>query len=385
MNKNMKKAMKSSIQKALSKKIFKSIHKFALFLYSFSAVFSLFKRNKLAVRKSRIKQVNNMNKIMKYVYKRSELTIDFDNYAVSIEFLTQDNLKIKGFKYIINPQSKKWIITSHWFAGDKYWGLFNAKPFIELGYNILAFDYRNHGESDKTDVVSMGLFENYDLLAAIKFLNEIEEIETIGLHGMSMGAFIANYVAATQKDFLDSNNVKFIVSDSTYGSLESLLYKTVRVRFRLIFNHKFAKKLIDKTLELQKIATNTDQSELNLFDKYEKYDISPASCPTLFIHGANDSVTPHTDTLRLFIDRSKYNLGDEILIYNTAGHCFSIKEHYYQTVYRMIMFENKITNDNESSTKALKRMGITEEVIKNNFNEVREVPTFHSGHKKSNY
>nr|WP_307918251.1 hypothetical protein [Mycoplasmopsis bovis] len=39
----------------------------------------------------------------------------------------------------------------------------------------------------------------------------------------------------------------------------------------------------------------------------------------------------------------------------------------------------------KSSTKALKRMGITEEVIKKNFNEVREVPTFHSGHKKSNY
>nr|WP_307926630.1 hypothetical protein [Mycoplasmopsis bovis] len=39
----------------------------------------------------------------------------------------------------------------------------------------------------------------------------------------------------------------------------------------------------------------------------------------------------------------------------------------------------------KSSTKALKRMGITEEVIKKQLHIVREVPTFHSGHKKSNY
>ncbi|QQH43375.1 hypothetical protein HYD78_02975 [Mycoplasmopsis bovis] len=45
-----------------------------------------------------------------------------------------------------------------------------------------------------------------------------------------------------------------------------------------------------------------------------------------------------------------------------------------------------IDNKWKWSTKALKRMGITEEVIKKQLQwRIREVPTFHSGHKKSNY
>ncbi|SYV95985.1 Uncharacterised protein, partial [Mycoplasma putrefaciens] len=72
----------------------------------------------------------------------------------------------------------------------------------------------------------MGLFESRDLIAAVKYLKETEQVESLGLFGMSMGAYVTNYVATTQKELLDSSNVKFIISDSTYGSMESLLYKT---------------------------------------------------------------------------------------------------------------------------------------------------------------
>ncbi|MBY7705022.1 hypothetical protein JIY74_33240 [Vibrio harveyi] len=72
----------------------------------------------------------------------------------------------------------------------------------------------------------MGLFESEDLIAAIKYLNETEDVETLGLFGMSMGAYITNYVTTTQKELLDKSNVKFAISDSTYGSMESLLYKS---------------------------------------------------------------------------------------------------------------------------------------------------------------
>lgn len=44
--------------------------------------------------------------------------------------------------------------------------------------------------------------------------------------------------------------------------------------------------------------------------------MTPANCSTLFIHGCNDQITSHTDSFRLFVNRSIYNNDDELLIYN---------------------------------------------------------------------
>ncbi|AEM68749.1 alpha/beta hydrolase [Mycoplasma putrefaciens] len=373
----MKKQKSSFPGKKLGRNFFKSIKKPFSFFYWLAESLTVFKRNKHQKYVSEISELNKINKIMKYFYKREEFILNSDNKIRPVVFKTDDDLKIVGLKYITNPDSKKWIITSHWFAGHKYWGLIHVKAFIELGYNVLAYDFRNHGESDQTDVVSMGLFESRDLIAAVKYLKETEQVESLGLFGMSMGAYVTNYVATTQKELLDSSNVKFIISDSTYGSMESLLYKTWRVRFRPLLNKRLARKIINKIIAAQKAATNQDQEELNLFNKYELYDIIPASAPTLFIHGTNDSITPHTDTLRLYIDRINHCKDDEILIYNSCSHCFALKNHYYQTVYRILMFENKIIKEDLTTKKALEKMNITDEIIKNNFNEIKEVPTFH--------
>ncbi|CEA11217.1 hypothetical protein MCCPILRI181_00866 [Mycoplasma capricolum subsp. capripneumoniae] len=69
---------------------------------------------------------------MKYYYKRDELVLYDDNKIENISFLTSDNVKIKGIKFITNKNSKKWIISSHWFAGEKYLGLIHTKPFIRI-------------------------------------------------------------------------------------------------------------------------------------------------------------------------------------------------------------------------------------------------------------
>lgn len=48
------------------------------------------------------------------------------------------------------------------------------------------------------------------------------------------------------------------------------------------------------------------------------------------------------------------------------------------------MFENKIIKDNDATKIALLKMGITDEVIKNNFNEIKDVPTFSFSKNKNN-
>ncbi|UWD35112.1 alpha/beta hydrolase [Mycoplasma cottewii] len=373
----MKKNKKIVLDKLIGQKLFKYIKKPFSFVYWLAESLTVLKRNKKQSYVSDIPELNKINKIMKYYYKREEFILHSDDKIKSFDFKSEDGINLVGLKYITDEKSKKWLISSHWFAGHKYWALAHVKAFIELGYNILVFDFRNHGQSDKTDVISMGLFESKDLIAAIKYLNETEDVETLGLFGMSMGAYITNYVTTTEKELLDKSNVKFAISDSTYGSIESLLYKTWRAWFKLFLNKRIARKIVDKVLDSQQSATNQDQKQLDLFAKYEQDKIIPASAPTLFIHGINDVITPHTDSLRLYINRINHCKDDEILIYNSCNHCFALKDHYYQTVYRTLMFENKIIADDKATKKALKNMNITKEIIKNNFNELKDAPTFH--------
>ncbi len=83
------------------------------------------------------------------------------------------------------------------------WGrnLERTMPYIEhlypLGFNLLAFDSRNHGSSDPEKVSSMLKFAE-DILAAVKFVVQQKgaEPEWIGVVGLSVGGAAAIYAAA---------------------------------------------------------------------------------------------------------------------------------------------------------------------------------------------
>lgn len=321
-------------------------------------------------------EINKMNKIMRLFFKHKELEFKINDNLIPIKFKTSDNITISALKYITDHNSKKWVIVSHWFLGDKYWSLYWSKAFIELGYNVLVYDFRNHGDSEETPFVTMGLLESKDLIAAINYLNKTQKVQTIGLLGLSMGAFVINYLTLTQQKFLEENKVKFIISDSSYASISSLLNKLLKLSFKRFFSKKYDIYLIKQILKKQKDLTLSDWNKMNLFDKYEKQHIIPAKIPILFIHSIEDKITSHNDSIRMFINRKKFNLNDELLIYETSKHCLSLKEHYYQTIYRILQFENKIIKDNNKTSIALEKMGIIDKIILNNFNEKKEISTF---------
>ncbi|WP_434341837.1 alpha/beta hydrolase [Mycoplasma putrefaciens] len=321
-------------------------------------------------------EISNMNKIMKFYFKKPQLTFEINDNLAPIKFETKDKVKISGLKYITNSKSKKWIIASHWFTGNKYWSLYWAKPFIELGYNILVYDFRNHADSEDTEIITMGLLESQDLKAAIKYLTDSEKPQVIGLIGMSMGAFVINYLTVTEQEFLKATKVKFAICEATYGSIETLLSKLLNSKFKF-FNKKLTKKKISEILKSQEKITLYDWREMNIFNKYEKENVKPAQIPILFIHGSNDKLVNSSDTTRLFINRSKTIKNDELLIYSFCNHCSSLKEHYFQTIYQWLKFENKIIKDDQATTSAFEKLKITNSIINSNFNESLEISTFY--------
>ncbi|WP_031542597.1 alpha/beta hydrolase family protein [Mesoplasma photuris] len=359
----------------LGNKIFKSVHKSINNLYEEveSVIFSAaFKKKNVYL----YPEINKMNKLMRNLYKKPQLQLFVTDNLLPINFVTEDGKVINGLQYITNLNSKKWIIVSHWFGSHKYWSLYWAKPFIELGYNILVFDFRNHGDSEKDEVVTLGINEQKDLKAAIEWLSKNHKYDVLGLMGISMGAFVTNNLMNNSPEIIKKNKIKFVISDSAYKSVESLLLHsnvfTKKWSSVQRINNKI-KKAVDN--QLKENGIDWRESKIN----YEFKNM----VPTLFVHGENDNVTSFGDSLETYILRKNMNINDDdIIIYNFSSHCNSLKEHYYQNIYNWLMFENKIIKNDETTQKALIKLGITEEIIDNNFEEKHEVITFSLKNKR---
>ena len=68
-----------------------------------------------------------------------------------------------------------------------YYGYYFAKPYKEMGYNILTIDQRAHGLSDG-EFNTVGFNEHRDLLAWVRFLHDEHSVEAFVLHGLCIGS-----------------------------------------------------------------------------------------------------------------------------------------------------------------------------------------------------
>lgn len=91
----------------------------------------------------------------------------------------------------------------------------------QLGYTVLMFDFRNHGESGKDEAhpwVSYGKIEGRDILAAVKFIEEHETYggASIGLMSICMGASASTFAFGDPDNegdrLCDHNSIKAMVA-----------------------------------------------------------------------------------------------------------------------------------------------------------------------------
>ncbi|ATZ16777.1 alpha/beta hydrolase [Williamsoniiplasma luminosum] len=375
--------MKNFFEKRIYRKMFKKINKDLIKFFNLIGTFFCGVSNKKLKKHIYFyPEIRRMNKVMKKLFKQPSLQLSMSDNLIPFKFTTDDNVVLHGMQYITDQNSDKWMIACHGFGEDKYWALYSTKPFIELGYNILAFDFRNHGDSQKEQPVTMGILEQKDLLAAMKWLYENKSYKHLGLLGISMGAFVANIVQAKDEKLMKKYRLKFTISDVTYGSIQTLLLHIRNVFFKKLIGKKRIAQRINRIIQSQNDETNLDWNEIDVFKIYEK-DGKKSSIPTLFTHGSNDWVTPPTDSYRLFIDRKSFSPNDEILIYNFSAHGFSLKEHLISQTYHWIKFENKVIGtDKQISINALEKMGIDQNTILNNQEEKYEIKTFYFSNEK---
>ena len=158
-----------------------------------------------------------------------------ENYDLKYEdvaFEASDGVTIRG--WLIDGGNDKIIIQSHFGvqcnrAGYcpegkgiiKPWKqnisfLRQAKQLVNMGYSVLMYDMRNHGESDigTTPWITWGPEEAKDIIAAVDFIesHSIYKDAKIGLLSICMGSAISTYAFGMENGLRNYKNIKAMIA-----------------------------------------------------------------------------------------------------------------------------------------------------------------------------
>src|SRR5487761_2442001 len=157
-----------------------------------------------------------------------------------------------------------------------------SEALARHGFAVLAFDMRGSGDSASAPT-SLGYLEQRDILGAVDFLRsgalpypDLGRPKAIGGWGVSMGA-VALLLAAAQEPAL-----RAVVSDSAYTDVTPILQR------ELAAHTSVPATFIPGVMRASQVMYGIDYSAINPGAVVAR--IAPR--PILFIHGADDSVTP---------------------------------------------------------------------------------------------
>lgn len=137
-----------------------------------------------------------------------------------VTLITKDGLKLSA--WYTPPKNGAVILLAHGYNDNRPESLYVM--FAQNDYGVLAWDFRAHGNSEG-EISSLGYYEQLDVEAALDFALTQEGVETIGAWGGSMGASTILLTASKR------NEIKAVVSDSAFPSLEDVLRLNMPIEF----------------------------------------------------------------------------------------------------------------------------------------------------------
>ncbi len=137
-----------------------------------------------------------------------------------IELITKDGIKLSA--WYTPPKNGAVILIAHGYNDNRTESLYVL--FAKHDYGVLAWDFRAHGNSEG-EISTLGYYEQLDVEAALDFALAQEGVEHIGAWGGSMGASTVLLTAS------ERNEIKAVVADSAYPSLEDVLKLNMPIEF----------------------------------------------------------------------------------------------------------------------------------------------------------
>lgn len=194
--------------------------------------------------------------------------------------------------YIFNPQpTNNTVILLHGIGCDRWESMKYADMYLELGFNVLAYDSRAQGSSGGKDI-TLGFFEKIDLDNIIEWVRWVNPNAIVGVHGESLGAVTALLQAEVDPN---KSDVNFYVVDCPYSDLWDLMNVKISGDFRPSFQPTAAFILFYANIVAWK------KSHFSLHAVSPITEICDVKTPILFIHGSNDTFIPASMSLELYL------------------------------------------------------------------------------------
>ncbi|PPE05454.1 alpha/beta hydrolase [Williamsoniiplasma lucivorax] len=267
-----------------------------------------------------------------------KLNIDYWKLTNNVTFASKDGIKIAASVCLNEKPSNKWIVAMHGYNSSRFEVLYLVWHYRELGYNIITFDFRNHGASEN-DAVTWGFKEKWDMIATIEWLISAYQVDEMGLIGTSMGGFTLNYFSLTEPELIKKANIRWGISDSAYMSAPKQLEKIVYENSPKILKNfgKETLKNMMKIYEKEYGADLTNLDYLSMIKPKEKH------FPILYIHNRGDRITNYLDSFRMW--NTKNNLEEttinELIIFDGTHHTKAMIEHTKEYKEKSLLFVRK--------------------------------------------
>lgn len=221
------------------------------------------------------------------------------NYE-TLSFQAKDGTPLKGWYIPAKAPTDKTIVLAHGHGGNMTDVLYRWGPFLhKAGYNVMAFDFRNHGGSGGTQT-TMGLEERQDLDAALSQV-QAKGGQRIAVMGLSMGGATALTQAA------DDPRIRAVIADCTFDTITNAVASRVaRNTFDLgpfkglhfPFQDQVAKGVVEASERLTGHTPDSPSGALrsaNPIDAIKKLQ----DRPIFLIHGQEDDETLATNSVNL--------------------------------------------------------------------------------------
>jgi len=202
----------------------------------------------------------------------------------TVKIKAYDNTILKGV-YIpsIDEKSLNTAIILHGYHSVSTDMVLVAKTYSDLGFKVLLPDLRGHGLSEGI-FTSFGHYEKYDLKRWINFvLRTYGSTDSILLDGVSMGASTVMLASTLQLP----ENVKFIVADSGFPSMNEVFIKSFKPKIGLLF--------------LPGVSLITYYFHHFFLGQIKPiHEVRKSKIPIFFIHGTQDELIPFDMAKKLY-------------------------------------------------------------------------------------
>lgn len=246
-----------------------------------------------------------------------------------ISFKGKDNNVILSGWHFQAKNKEKTVILAHSYGNNRLqFGLQTVdmiKAFLDKGYNVFAFDFRNSGKSGGK-LTSLGYNEKDDLLGAIDYITQ-QGSKHIILMGFSTGASASILAAAENK------SVDAVIADSPYADLKDYLDNNLNTLTKLPpfpFN-----KTVLISMEIFAGMDTANASPINSIANL-------APCRLFLIHGKGDRLIPVENSLKLYSAYSKINAdGVELWETDDTGNAASYLKYPAEYMDKVFAFLDK--------------------------------------------